>query len=217
MKRRKVLTDENSRAAICMSILCLVTAARAVTDDFTFVIMSDRTGGANQPVFERAVSEIALLHPDFVVTVGDLIEGYAATDVRAKQWDEMMQLMKQVDCPVITHRQPRHRRPRVGAAVLRQDRAAALLLVRQGLVALHRAQHRAVRCVRPGRPVAAPLAWSRTAAQPDEIHIFVFMHKTFWLTGTAPDPGNDPMHQLFKKYHVTAVFCWPRPTAMSAR
>src|SRR6058998_2155311 len=42
---------------------------------FRFAIMSDRTGGARPGVFERAIDQINILQPEFVVTVGDLVEG----------------------------------------------------------------------------------------------------------------------------------------------
>ena len=44
--------------------------------DFHFAVMSDRTGGAREGVFERGVEKVNLLMPAFVMCVGDLIEGY---------------------------------------------------------------------------------------------------------------------------------------------
>jgi hypothetical protein len=43
--------------------------------DFTFAVVSDRTGGHRAGVFEAAVDALDLLAPAFVVSVGDLIEG----------------------------------------------------------------------------------------------------------------------------------------------
>jgi hypothetical protein len=45
-------------------------------DEFSFVLLSDRTGMAQPGVFERAVAITNLLRPDFVVQIGDTIEGY---------------------------------------------------------------------------------------------------------------------------------------------
>jgi hypothetical protein len=44
--------------------------------NFQFVIVSDRTGGHRDGVFKQAIEKINLLRPEFVISVGDLIEGY---------------------------------------------------------------------------------------------------------------------------------------------
>ena len=44
--------------------------------DFHFVVVSDRTGEHRDGVFHDAMAQINLLEPAFVVSVGDLIEGY---------------------------------------------------------------------------------------------------------------------------------------------
>jgi 3',5'-cyclic AMP phosphodiesterase CpdA len=46
------------------------------TQQFTFAVLSDRTALARPGVFERAVHVTNLLRPDFVIQVGDQIEGY---------------------------------------------------------------------------------------------------------------------------------------------
>ncbi|MEX2316072.1 MAG: metallophosphoesterase [Pirellulales bacterium] len=43
--------------------------------DFQFAIVTDRTGGHRPGVFSKAVGKINLLQPEFVTSVGDLIEG----------------------------------------------------------------------------------------------------------------------------------------------
>ncbi|HPU84058.1 MAG TPA: metallophosphoesterase [Candidatus Latescibacteria bacterium] len=55
------------------------------SDKFTFAIIGDRWGGevAAWPVFDRSVEEINLTRPDFVMSVGDLIDGKVT--VPAKQ------------------------------------------------------------------------------------------------------------------------------------
>jgi hypothetical protein len=44
-------------------------------DPCQFAIVSDRTGGHRQGVFSKAVQQVNLLQPAFVMSVGDLIEG----------------------------------------------------------------------------------------------------------------------------------------------
>ncbi|MFF2482710.1 metallophosphoesterase family protein [Paenibacillus sp. NPDC058071] len=45
-------------------------------EDFSFVVLGDRCGMATAGVFENALEIVKDLKPDFVLSVGDLIEGY---------------------------------------------------------------------------------------------------------------------------------------------
>lgn len=44
-------------------------------DKFTFAVFSDLTGGERPEIFEIAVAQLNLLRPEFIINVGDLIEG----------------------------------------------------------------------------------------------------------------------------------------------
>ena len=46
-------------------------------EKFTFAILGDKTTGGvlNWPIFDRAVDELNLLQPEFVIMVGDRIQG----------------------------------------------------------------------------------------------------------------------------------------------
>lgn len=58
-------------------------------DKFQFAIVTDRTGGHRPGVFEYGISRLNLLQPEFVVSVGDLIEGYTEdTTELNRQWTE---------------------------------------------------------------------------------------------------------------------------------
>ena len=62
-----------------------------------FAIMSDRTGGMLPGVFERGVEKVNLLQPEFVISVGDLIDGYTTDpDVWNAQWDEFDAIVNQL-------------------------------------------------------------------------------------------------------------------------
>ena len=69
--------------------------------DFQFVIIGDRTGGANaQRTFEMAMDQINLLQPEFVINVGDNIEGYSddAAELNA-EWDDVDAMLATLDMP----------------------------------------------------------------------------------------------------------------------
>lgn len=69
-------------------------------DNFQFVIVGDRTGGARLGVFERAMDQINWLQPEFVVSVGDLIEGYTEDEAQLQcEWDHIDGMVKKLDMP----------------------------------------------------------------------------------------------------------------------
>lgn len=67
---------------------------------FRFVIVGDRTGGHRAGVFERAMEQINLLQPDFVLSVGDHIEGYTEDRAElARQWQEIADAVGKLQMP----------------------------------------------------------------------------------------------------------------------
>jgi hypothetical protein len=70
---------------------------------FTFAILGDKTGGGeeNWPIFDRAVDEINLLKPDFVVMVGDLIQGYVSDQgILDTMWQEFFRHANRLQVPL---------------------------------------------------------------------------------------------------------------------
>ena len=58
---------------------------------FHIAIMTDRTGGHRPGIWMQAVESINLLRPDFVMSVGDLIEGYTEDEDRVQaEWKEFL-------------------------------------------------------------------------------------------------------------------------------
>jgi len=68
-------------------------------NDFQFVIVGDRTGGANvQGTFQTALPQINLLQPEFVINVGDLIEGYSDQPAELNaEWNEVDSMLGELD------------------------------------------------------------------------------------------------------------------------
>jgi predicted phosphodiesterase len=56
--------------------------------EFRFALVSDRTGSHRADVFSQAVEKLNLLQPEFVVSVGDLIEGSKKEETIAAEWKE---------------------------------------------------------------------------------------------------------------------------------
>lgn len=69
-------------------------------EEFQFAIVSDRTGGHRAKIFSRAVEYLNLLQPAFVVSVGDLIEGYTEKlEELQKEWQEFDSFVKRLQMP----------------------------------------------------------------------------------------------------------------------
>ncbi len=70
-------------------------------DDFQFAIVTDRTGGAREGIFEDAVKKINWLSPEFVMSVGDLIQGKSGHDSveLQRQWAEHFERIEPLKMP----------------------------------------------------------------------------------------------------------------------
>lgn len=69
-------------------------------DAFQFAIVTDRTGGHRAGVFPMAVRKLNLLQPEFVMSVGDLIEGYTEDEAQLReQWAELRGFVDTFEMP----------------------------------------------------------------------------------------------------------------------
>jgi len=70
-------------------------------EEFQFAVIGDRTGGSDPGgIFNRAMDQLNLLSPEFVINVGDLVEGYTEEKAKAAaQWDEVEGIIKTLEMP----------------------------------------------------------------------------------------------------------------------
>ena len=69
-------------------------------DDFQFVIITDHTGGHRPGIWAKAMKRINLLQPEFVVSVGDIIEGYTENVATLDaEWAEMEGMINTLNMP----------------------------------------------------------------------------------------------------------------------
>lgn len=69
-------------------------------NNFQFAIVTDRTGSPRSGVFEDAVEKLNWLQPEFVMSVGDLIQGTSENgDTNAAQWDEFLEWLEPLEMP----------------------------------------------------------------------------------------------------------------------
>ncbi len=70
-------------------------------DNFQFAVITDRTGGARPGVFPAIMKKANLMQPEFIMSVGDYIEGYTEdkNQLRA-EWAEIDGFINVLDAPL---------------------------------------------------------------------------------------------------------------------
>lgn len=65
-----------------------------------FAVIADRTGGEQKGIFEQTLKQAQTLSPDFMISIGDVIEGYT-TDMQYlnEMWDEFEGIKSQIKAP----------------------------------------------------------------------------------------------------------------------
>jgi len=190
--------------ALALSV-CLLSVSAAVPA-VRFAILGDRTGSHQPGVYESVVAEVERLRPDFVITVGDQIEGYTRdTAELVRQWDEYAAIVAGLSMPL--HVVP-------GNHDITYDMAEPFFARRYGapwrsfdagglhFIVLDNSRANAAEQMDTAqlRWLEADLKKSARARQ-----TFVFMHKPFWFE-QAFVGRPDTLHSLFRRYGVDAVF-----------
>ena len=69
-------------------------------DNFQFAIVTDLTGRERPGVFRDAVRKLNLLQPEFVMSIGDLIEGHTNDAAQLhRDWDQFMEAVHPLEMP----------------------------------------------------------------------------------------------------------------------
>lgn len=176
------------------------------SDDYHFAVLGDRTGGANQEAFEMVLRDMERLHPDFIVTVGDQIEGYQSREVAIKEWDEILESMKVITCPVFYT---------AGNHDIYCEVSEEVFSEKTGFKPYYTFDYENSHFVILNNAIAEnfeemdkeQIQWLEKDLREnrDKENIFVFMHKPFWANVIA-EGKEDKMHNIFKKNNVDAVF-----------
>lgn len=68
--------------------------------EFQFAVIGDNTGGAYPGVFDKAMTKLNLVQPEFVLSVGDLIEGYSNNrEALIAEWEGIDASVGKLDMP----------------------------------------------------------------------------------------------------------------------
>lgn len=75
---------------------------KAEGNTLRFAVLADRTGGERTGVLARAIPAVNAQKPDFVISVGDVVDGYTTdTAYLDRQWQEFEAIRKQLLTPYI--------------------------------------------------------------------------------------------------------------------
>ncbi len=177
-------------------------ALAATASDFRFVVLGDRTGGAVPGVFEEAWREIGTVHPAFVITVGDVIEGGPGADARA-QWKAVTKIWEPFRIPVFFTPGNHDYWDEASREVWRREtgRDTHYSLDWEG------AHFTVLDNSRSGQLDAGQLRYLEEdlAAHRDASPKFVLFHEPFWLVFLKLGSGEFPLHELARRYHVDYV------------
>lgn len=157
---------------------------------FQFAVVSDNTGGSRERVFSSAVGKLNLLQPEFVISIGDLIEGYTEdTDVLKKRWAEFGTIVGLLEMPFF-YAPGNHDVTNLVMTKLWEEkfgRRYYSFVYRDVLFMVLDTQDGGLTSQKPYRTEAglseAQLAWAQTtlAANSDVRYTMIFMHQPLWV------------------------------------
>jgi predicted phosphodiesterase len=194
---------------LLLSVALFGSVAQGAETDKTpvrFAILGDRTGGYVGNIYEGIVTEIARLRPDFVMNVGDMIEGYTDDSTKLKkEWAEYDSIVKGLGAPL--YRTPGNHDITTDLAEPYYRRFSGKPYYSFDHNNIHFIILDVSRWESSRDLPKEQLDWltddlkqHQTAAQ-----TMVFFHKPFWQATLAQNKP-DTLHGIFKKYGVDAVF-----------
>jgi 3',5'-cyclic AMP phosphodiesterase CpdA len=193
-------------AVIFVIAVCGTASAQANGLPVRFAVLGDRTGGHVPGMWEESVAEVERLQPDFIMTVGDMIEGYADDSVRiSDEWKEFYGLMQPLTMPV--HYTPGNHDIWSDYAETQYRREVGNPYYSFDHDNLHFIVLDMGRWDESRNIPEKQLNWLIQDLQKASgaAYTFVFVHKPFWYESVAQGKP-DTLHSLFVKYGVDAVF-----------
>lgn len=192
-------------AAVCARITAGAPEAGAQENDFRFAILGDRTGEAHPGVYEQVWREIDGWHPDFVVSVGDTIEG-GNDATAASEWRALRQLWERRYATYFTAGNHDIWSPRSRAIFEQQAEHPPFYGFNYQNAHFTMLDNSRDREFSFGLSGAQMQFLDRDLEQNrDREPKFVFFHKPFWLIPVKLQSSQFAFHQLIKKYGVSYV------------
>jgi hypothetical protein len=184
-------------------------------DIFTFAFLADRTGGWPEGIehLKRAVYEINQLNPEFVIHIGDMVEGYTRNiDLWVQECEEFKSIMNRLR---MTWYPTTGNHDVISASRDPNDRTFEELY-KQYFGPLYYSfdyKNSHFICLYTDEGQQSQVTFSDKQLQwladdlknTDKTNIFVCMHKPAWDEYYEPSGWWEKVHELLKKYPVRAV------------
>ncbi|HEX5229615.1 MAG TPA: metallophosphoesterase [Bryobacteraceae bacterium] len=188
-----------------IAALGLIAAAPS-SNDFRFAILGDRTGDAQPGVYEQIWREVDAGRPDFVINVGDTIQGVNDATA-ASEWRALLPLWSR-------HRYPMYFTP--GNHDIWSAETRAVYEKQTGRPAFYSFDFQNAHFIVLDNSRVPDLSFDLPADQMqflerdlersrDRNPKFVFFHKPLWLIPVKLQDSRFAFHQLMTKYGVGFV------------
>ncbi len=194
--------------ALRLALLALACAG-IQAQAFTFAVVGDRTGSATPGVFEAVIEEIKLLQPDFVINVGDLIEGYSEDTLRLDaQWDTLLSVIKGLSAKFYfvpgNHDLQNETDRRLFKRRTGFDRYYSFDYQNSHFIVLDNSM---TQWAIPQPVDSAQMVWLKADLEKSKAaaNTFVFFHVPTFLDGFR-DNRADPLSELLEKFQVRIIF-----------
>lgn len=197
------------KTVLAVTSLAILLFAQSTDQSFRFAIVGDRNGAAVANVFEEVIDEVKLIHPDFVINVGDLIPGYTEdTMVINTQWDTVMNIIKKL--PVRFYFVP-------GNHDIQNEADRRIFKSRTGFDRFYSFDYKnnhfivldntMTQWVAPQSMDSNQINWLRSDLEKNKKanNTFVFFHVPTYLDAFRQN-ATDSLAALFIQYNVKAVF-----------
>lgn len=171
-----------------------------------FAVIGDRTGEYEPGVYGEIVKQIQRMKPDFVLSVGDMIEGYLADTAAIKDgWEDYKELLKPLTMPI--YLAPGNNDIWDSTSLELYKRYVGEPYYSFNIRGVHFVVLDNSRNEKVEEIPKEQIYWliNDLEENRDATHTIVFFHKPFWMKTVAQDKP-DSLHMLFVKYGVDAVF-----------
>jgi predicted phosphodiesterase len=187
---------------VALAVLLGIRAVSQPRNNFRFCILGDRTGDAQPGVYERVWHALDSLHPDFVINVGDTIQG--GNDATAEaEWDALRPLWER-------YKYPQYFTP--GNHDIWSTASRKVYEKETGRPAHYGFDYQDAHFTVLDNSQTEDLSDGEMEflardleAHKDRDPKFVLFHKPFWLIPVEFQSSQFPFHQLARKYGVRYV------------
>src|SRR5579872_2501585 len=171
-------------------------------NDFRFSILGDRTGDAEPGVYERVWHDVGSLHPDFVINVGDTIQG--GNDATAEaEWLALRPLWDRTKLPQFFT---------PGNHDIWSDISRRIYEKQSGRPPFYGFNYQQAHFTVLDNSQTENLSDEQMTFLQHDLELnkdrdpkFVLFHKPFWLIPVKFQSSQFPFHQLVKRYAVRYV------------